>query len=63
MGITTRSRPTGDDDGGLTVGVTPIDMAHAYETIAHGGRRVTERWPKTKLPWESRKSKRGSAAA
>jgi penicillin-binding protein 1A len=27
--------------GGLTVGVTPLDMAHAYETIAHGGRRVT----------------------
>jgi penicillin-binding protein 1A len=27
--------------GGLTVGVTPLDMAHAYETIAHGGRRVS----------------------
>ena len=27
--------------GGLTVGVTPIDMAHAYETIAHGGQRVS----------------------
>jgi penicillin-binding protein 1A len=27
--------------GGLTVGVTPIDMAHAYETLAHGGRRVS----------------------
>jgi penicillin-binding protein 1A len=27
--------------GGLTVGVTPIDMAHAYETIAHGGERIT----------------------
>jgi penicillin-binding protein 1A len=26
--------------GGLQVGVTPLDMAHAYETIAHGGRRV-----------------------
>jgi penicillin-binding protein 1A len=26
--------------GGLEVGVTPLDMAHAYETIAHGGRRV-----------------------
>jgi penicillin-binding protein 1A len=26
--------------GGLKVGVTPIDMAHAYETIAHGGQRV-----------------------
>ena len=27
--------------GGLTVGVTPLDMAHAYETIAHGGQRVS----------------------
>jgi penicillin-binding protein 1A len=27
--------------GGLEVGVTPLDMAHAYETIAHGGRRVS----------------------
>jgi len=27
--------------GGLTVGVTPLDMAHAYETIARGGRRVS----------------------
>ena len=27
--------------GGLTIGVTPLDMAHAYETIAHGGRRVS----------------------
>jgi penicillin-binding protein 1A len=27
--------------GGLTVGVTPLDMAHSYETIAHGGERVT----------------------
>src|SRR5207302_7631693 len=26
---------------GLTIGVTPLDMAHAYETIAHGGRRVS----------------------
>ncbi len=26
--------------GGLKVGVTPLDMAHAYETIAHGGERV-----------------------
>jgi len=25
----------------LNVGVTPLDMAHAYETIAHGGRRVS----------------------
>jgi penicillin-binding protein 1A len=27
--------------GGLKVGVTPLDMAHAYETIAHGGQRVS----------------------
>ncbi len=27
--------------GGLTVGVTPLDMAHAYETIAHKGERVS----------------------
>ena len=26
--------------GGLKEGVTPLDMAHAYETIAMGGRRV-----------------------
>jgi penicillin-binding protein 1A len=27
--------------GGLKVGVSPLDMAHAYETFADGGRRVT----------------------
>ena len=26
--------------GGLTEGVSPLDMAHAYETFAEGGRRV-----------------------
>ncbi len=26
--------------GGLTQGVTPLDMAHAYQTIANGGKRV-----------------------
>ncbi len=26
--------------GGLKVGVTPIDMAHAYETLAEGGNRI-----------------------
>ncbi len=42
MGITTPlSTNPAMTIGGLTVGVTPIDMAHAYETIAHGGRRVT----------------------
>ena len=30
----------GDDDRRPDVGVTPLDMAHAYETIAHGGGRV-----------------------
>ena len=27
--------------GGLKEGVTPLDMAHAYETLAAGGKRVT----------------------
>jgi penicillin-binding protein 1A len=27
--------------GGLKQGVTPLDMAHAYETLAHGGQRVS----------------------
>jgi penicillin-binding protein 1A len=26
--------------GGLRIGVSPLDMAHAYETIAEGGRKV-----------------------
>jgi penicillin-binding protein 1A len=26
--------------GGLSVGVTPLDMAHSYETLAHGGQLV-----------------------
>ena len=39
MGITTPiSTNPAMTIGGLTVGVTPLDMAHAYETIAHGGR-------------------------
>jgi penicillin-binding protein 1A len=42
MGITTPlSTNLAMTIGGLTVGVTPLDMAHAYETIAHGGRRVS----------------------
>jgi penicillin-binding protein 1A len=42
MGITTPlSTNPAMTIGGLTTGVTPIDMAHAYETIAHDGRRVT----------------------
>jgi penicillin-binding protein 1A len=27
--------------GGLKIGVTPLDMAHAYETLAHGGELVS----------------------
>ena len=42
MGITTPlSTNAAMTIGGLTVGVTPLDMAHAYETIAHGGQRVS----------------------
>ena len=42
MGITTPlSTNPAMTIGGLTVGVTPIDMAHAYETLAHGGERVS----------------------
>jgi penicillin-binding protein 1A len=42
MGITTPlSTNAAMTIGGLTIGVTPLDMAHAYETIAHGGERVT----------------------
>ena len=36
--------------GGLKVGVSPLDMAHAYETIADGGRRVYD--PKLGAPSE-----------
>jgi penicillin-binding protein 1A len=42
MGITTPlSTNPAMTIGGLTTGVTPIDMAHAYETIAHGGERIS----------------------
>ena len=42
MGITTPlSTNAAMTIGGLTIGVTPLDMAHAYETIAHGGDRVS----------------------
>ena len=44
MGITTPlSTNPAMTIGGLTVGVTPLDMAHAYETLAHGGQRVSGR--------------------
>ena len=42
MGITTPlSTNPAMTIGGLTTGVTPLDMAHSYETIAHQGRRVS----------------------
>ena len=42
MGITTPiSTNPAMTIGGLKIGVTPIDMAHAYETLAHGGQRVS----------------------
>lgn len=42
MGITTPiSTNPAMTIGGLNVGVTPLDMAHAYETIAHDGQRVS----------------------
>ncbi len=42
MGITTPiSTNASMTIGGLTIGVTPLDMAHAYETLAHGGERVS----------------------
>jgi penicillin-binding protein 1A len=41
MGITTPiSTNPAMTIGGLNVGVTPMDMAHAYQTLAHGGERV-----------------------
>ncbi len=42
MGITTPiSTNYAMTIGGLKIGVTALDMAHAYETIAHGGQRVS----------------------
>ncbi len=42
MGITTPiSTNPSMTIGGLTVGVTPLDMAHAYETIAETGKRIS----------------------
>jgi penicillin-binding protein 1A len=42
MGITTPlSTNPAMTIGGLKVGVTPLDMAHSYETIAHDGDRVS----------------------
>ncbi|HEY3866255.1 MAG TPA: transglycosylase domain-containing protein [Solirubrobacteraceae bacterium] len=51
MGITTPlSTNPAMTIGGLTVGVTPLDMAHAYETIAHGGERVSGTMAKDDAP-------------
>ena len=42
MGITTPiSTNPAMTIGGLKVGVTPLDMAHSYETIAHDGQRIS----------------------
>jgi penicillin-binding protein 1A len=51
MGITTPiSTNPAMTIGGLRVGVTPLDMAHAYETIAHGGERVSGTMAKDDAP-------------
>jgi penicillin-binding protein 1A len=51
MGITTPiSTNPAMTIGGLSVGVTPLDMAHAYETIAHGGERVSGTMAKDDAP-------------
>jgi penicillin-binding protein 1A len=51
MGITTPiSTNPAMTIGGLSVGVTPLDMAHAYETIAHGGERVSGTMAKADAP-------------
>jgi penicillin-binding protein 1A len=51
MGITTPlSTNPAMTIGGLTVGVTPLDMAHAYETIAHDGQRVTGTMAEAEAP-------------
>jgi penicillin-binding protein 1A len=48
--------------GGLTVGVTPLDMAHAYETIAHGGRRVSGTLAESEAPVGIQEVDAGSSA-
>jgi penicillin-binding protein 1A len=51
MGITTPiSTNPAMTIGGLSVGVTPLDMAHSYETIAHGGERVSGTLAKADAP-------------
>jgi penicillin-binding protein 1A len=48
--------------GGLTVGVTALDMAHAYETIAHGGRRVSGTLAESEAPVGIQEVDAGSSA-
>ena len=58
MGITTPlSTNPAMTIGGLTIGVTPLDMAHAYETIATVASALVARWRKPKNPLGSRKSR------
>ena len=61
MGITTPlSTNAAMTIGGLTIGVTPLDMAHAYETIAHGGDRVTGSMVEDEAPVGIQEVKAGS---
>jgi penicillin-binding protein 1A len=61
MGITTPvSTNAAMTIGGLTIGVTPLDMAHAYETIAHGGDRVTGSLVEEEAPVGIQEVKAGS---
>jgi penicillin-binding protein 1A len=61
MGITTPlSTNPSMTIGGLTIGVTPLDMAHAYETIAHGGQRVTGTMAEADAPVGIQEVKAGS---
>jgi penicillin-binding protein 1A len=63
MGITTPlSTNPAMTIGGLTVGVTPLDMAHAYETIAHGGRRVSGSLAEAEAPVGIQQVDAGSAS-
>jgi penicillin-binding protein 1A len=63
MGITTPlSTNPAMTIGGLTVGVTPLDMAHAYETIAHGGRRVSGSLAEAEAPVGIQEVDAGGAA-
>ncbi len=46
--------------GGLKIGVSPLDMAHAYETFAEGGRRVYNPQPRRARPGPDRASPRST---